>query len=105
MERLIQNMWNHTYQFMMLPYPPKANSQGLNLESRTAERAMSGFLDKVIQAEEDPRLQGSHQHADTVPEVIQRPPGIMTLRQCGELVIPSGKHAGKTYAEAHKDLG
>ena len=58
---------------------------------------MSGYLDKVIHAEEDPRLQGSHHHGDAVPGAIQRPPGITTLRQWGKLVIPSGKHAGKTY--------
>ena len=66
---------------------------------------MSGYLDKVIHAEEDPRLQGSHHHGGAVPVAIQRPPGITTLRQWGKLVIPSGKHAGKTYEETHQDGG
>eukprot|EP00435_Cladocopium_sp_Y103_P031908 s2451_g8.t1 len=64
-----------------------------------------GYLDQIIQAEEDPRLMGSHQHADAVPTTIQRPPGVSTLRQWGQLIIPSGKHAGKSFEEAHKDLG
>ena len=58
-----------------------------------------------LTVEVDPNLRGSHQFPESVPETLTRPPDIASLRQWGQLKIPSGKHAGKTFSEAHQDLG
>ena len=90
---------------MMLPISLKRpNFQ----EQNSAAIAMShskGYLDETLTVEVDPNLRGSHQFPNSVPTTVTRPPNISTLRQWGQLVIPSGKHAGKTFMEAHEDLG
>ena len=90
---------------MMLPLtlkPPNFK------EKKILALAMShsqGYLDEALTVEVDPNLRGSHQFPESVPETLTRPPDIASLRQWGQLKIPSGKHAGKTFSEAHQDLG
>ena len=90
---------------MMLPLTLKPpNFQ----EKKILALAMShsqGYLDEALTVEVDPNLRGSHQFPESVPETLTRPPDIASLRQWGQLKIPSGKHAGKTFSEAHQDLG
>ena len=54
---------------------------------------------------EDPKLSTRQSYPDAVSSEIQRPPGINTLREWGQLQIPSGKFVNKTFEEAHADLG
>ena len=77
-------------------------------EKKILALAMShsqGYLDEALTVEVDPNLRGSHQFPESVPATLTRPPDITLLRQWGQLKIPSGKHAGKTFSEAHQDLG
>ena len=61
--------------------------------------------DQPLTCKVDPRLSTNHHFPEEVPVEIQRPPGINTLREWGFQPIPSGKHVGKTFEEAHTDLG
>ncbi|CAL1155944.1 unnamed protein product, partial [Cladocopium goreaui] len=52
----------------------------------------------------DPKLSTTAQYPESAPAEIQRPPGISTLREWGQLKVPSGKFGGKTFEQAHSDL-
>ena len=92
-----------TMMMMPLALKPTAILRG----NKLSETAMSskGYLDVPLTIEVDPNLRGAHQYPDTIQEDIQCPPGISTLRQWGQTKIPSRKHAGKSFEEAHADLG
>ena len=90
---------------MMMPLALKPTT--ILRGNKLSETAMSskGYLDVPLTIEVDPNLRGAHQYPDTIHEDIQCPPGISTLRQWGQTKIPSRKHAGKSFEEAHADLG
>jgi hypothetical protein len=60
--------------------------------------------DQVLTCRVDPKLSTSKQYPETAPAEIQRPPGVSTLRDWGQLKMSSGKHGGKTFEQAHTDL-
>ena len=74
-----------------------------NQLSRTA-MTNKGYLDDPLTISVDPELRGNSQYQENIKGPIQRPPGVETLRQWGQIVIPSGKHAGQSFAETHSDM-
>lgn len=63
------------------------------------------FYEYRLTMEEDPGLRTNQHYANAVNTVINRPPGVTSLREWGEMRIPSGKYQGKTYEEAAQDYG
>lgn len=62
-------------------------------------------MDQPLNVAEDERLAVAEKGRSGAGTEIKRPPGILTLREWGKLILPSGKHAGKTYLEGYQDKG
>jgi hypothetical protein len=61
------------------------------------------YLDAELSGEEDPGLMDTQMYMQA-PEISYKvPPGVKTLAQWGQLVIPSGKKAGKTFQQVFEE--
>eukprot|EP00435_Cladocopium_sp_Y103_P036352 s374_g9.t1 len=61
------------------------------------------YLHAELSGDEDPGLSQTVPYQNAPDAKYMTPPGVRTLSQWGQQVIPSGKMAGKTFAEVFED--
>eukprot|EP00435_Cladocopium_sp_Y103_P031002 s399_g7.t2 len=57
------------------------------------------YLETELSGEEDPGLQSNQTYMNAPEQTYKVPPGVKTLSQWGQQVIPSGKKAGMTFTQ------
>ena len=61
------------------------------------------YLDRPLDIKVDQSLTMPQKESETQTDVFLRPPEVNTLREWGQMILPDGKHKGKTFEEAYTD--
>ena len=61
------------------------------------------YLDRPLDSKVDQSLTMPKKVSETQTDVFLRPPEVNTLRDWGQMILPDGRHKGKTFEEAYTD--